>query len=357
MPPSSPPKTSRPFSLESPTPRELEGIDPHGALSERALNYVSLHKPKVAAALSALRAGLRQLATMLQDADFAVVFEPTYAVDEQGQQSIVGYQRLAHAQALEAAITAYCQIDLKLDDPVNTPVRCHGAVGVYDARIIQQAEEVNRLKAVTKATFQPLTNLRVSATINTGSGRIVKKIPAALFILRQLQQSSLNRLGAYRAIPLIRTGKNPDSHPPTPVQIGFTAAWTGSVIKRTLSELTEEASADGRTDWAGRLNTLDIPSNEYLYHQKPRYLRMRANVWFPGPTAKDRLPKNYMGELPILFLMSKTLPSPILRGPSPRSLRNKPKRRITHPLEEESICVGTPFKRRKNVGDRVRQDR
>lgn len=338
------------------TPREIDWIDPHAVLGQKEKAFIALHKPKIAKALSNLKKALKQLGLALQDAQLAVVFEPQYQMKTpkkggKKEKTLIGYKRLSHGAALEAAITAYCTLDLKSDDLANTPVKCHGVIGVRDRRIITMAKEVNRLKEVVKAAFQKTTNRRVNVTINNGKSQVIKKIPVALFILRQLQQSSLNRMGAYRAIPLIRTGKNEGSHPPTPLQISFTAAWTGSYLKKTLKELRVEAELKGWVETSHQLNKLRFPDNELIYKRPERYLRMRANLWFPGKTPEDKKPKNYMGEMPILFLMSKDNATPIIIEPNTRD-KDAPKHRPKFGLMDDSIYDGSRFHRRKKAAER-----
>lgn len=334
--------------------REVDWIDPNAVLGTKEEAFVALHKPKIAMALSDLRKALERLGLALQDAKLAVVFEPIYEMVEvkKGKEvvqesKLTGYKRLGHEAALEAAITAYCTLELKPDDLVNTPVKCHGAIGVKDPRIITIAEEVNRLKDVVKAAFKATTNRRVNVTINSGKSKVIKKIPVALFILRQLQQSSLNRLGAYRAIPLIRTGKEQGAHPATPLQMSFTAAWTGSYLKTTLKELRVEAEIKGWIEMKNRLRKIEFDENEFIYNKPERYLRMRANLWFPGATPEDRRPKNYMGEMPILFLMPKDNATPPIIGPNPRE-NDAPEKRPKFKLEEEPIYEGSKYYRRKD---------
>jgi len=358
------------------TAREAALIGTEALMGAKQTAFVDTHKPLIAEALGDLRRGLAQLAEALQSTKFAVVYEAIYrpTTDEEQAlgappETVASYVRLSHGESVAAPVNAYCTIDLGPEERINTPVKCPGAIGVTDARIIHLAMEVNRLKDVVKARFQPATNKRVTVTVNRPEGPVTQKVPMALYILRQLQQSSLNRIGAYKSIPLIRTerweeemaGRNrrraikkaaqKDYHPDTPLKIGFTAAWTGSYQKQTLKELKTEALKKRWVTVTRKLNRLSLREDELLYKVPTLYLRMRANLWFPGRTPKDRLPKNYMGELPILFLLSKNQAPPEISGPNPRGFE-APESRPTFELKEQPIYSGSSFYQRRRVRDR-----
>jgi hypothetical protein len=331
------------------TVSQLWLVEPRIPLSPKEQEIVETHKPMIAEALHDLRRALKRLGAELEHAPFAVVFEPIVErIDD--RPIVTGYRRLEHGPSLNAAITAYCTIDLEEDDPVNKPVRCHGVVGIKEQRLIDMAVEVNRLKSVLKDRFAPLTDRRITINKKKNNTDIVTKIPVGQFILRQLEQASLNRLGAYRNIPLIRTwGKKP--HPPTPLAVRFTESWSQSVVRRTVSQLIHEAEQRGRTAVVDILERSGIPENEYLYSPKEHYLRMRANLTFPGATPEAKSPKNYMGELPILFKLDRKLSPPTVDGPKARQ-SDAPRQRASRPLAENPIINSPPFYRRANPSDR-----
>lgn len=324
----------------------IDSIDPNHPLKPAEAKLVAKHKPIIAKAITRLEASLKEFSAALGEAPFAVVFEPVLGKDKR----IKSYRRLEHGPSIEAAATAYATIELRMEDPVNTPVRCHGAVGVEDLVTLQLAKEVNRLKTVLKAKFKPLTNARFFTTVRVRGQRVNKKIPLSLYILRQLQKSSLNRLGAYRQIPLLRhEGKG---RPPTPVAIGFTEAWSQSVVRRSISELLAEREAAGRFDEVEQLNRSGIPGNEYVYGPKKHYLRMRANVWLPGAGEPTKHPENYMAEMPILFWRRASMAWPKVTPPRPREKDGDPRGRLKIPLDKKEILGSHGFVRRLRPEDR-----
>jgi hypothetical protein len=88
-----------------------------------------------------------------------------------------------------------------------------------------------------------------------------------------------------------------------------------------------------------------------VYWQKSPYLRMRANLWFPG-TGDAAKPKNYMGEMPILFLL-KHRQRPTVTAPRPRSRSPElAQKRPAKPLAGEPIFPSSLYKRRLHPTDR-----
>lgn len=304
----------------APDARQLAlGIVPEQRLSARHRALVETHKPKIAQALRQLERGLAELADALADVPFAVVFEPLQAPDGQ----VLDYRRLEHAASRDAVRDAYTTIELAPAAAANEPLRCTGAIGVEAHHPLRIAEEVNRRKGVLKAAFAPIGELRFLATVRLNGHQVNRQMPLARYILRQLEAASLNRLGAYRHIPIV-TAQAGESAPPTPYEIRWSEQWTRSQPRKTLGELIVQALDHGRLEEVEAMRSSGIPAREYLYRPKAPQLRMRAAVIVPqAATSAGRrvrkAPYRWMtAELPLLFLRDRKRPWPQLKPPRPR---------------------------------------
>lgn len=334
------------------TPAQLRLVRPWPSPTLREKEIIDKYKPRIAEALGALRLALASLAEDVQDAPFAVAFRPEYELVN-GEEMAVHYQRLDHGDSIAATKSAYCTLELGPHDPVNKPIRCPGVIGVREQRIIDHAVEINRLKSQLKFEFQQVVNHRITVVKKDDRGRdVIDKIPAALFIMRQLQESSLNRLAAYRQIPLIRTGAK-DPHPPTPIRVRFTESSVRRLDKATVAELRAEAIARDRKDSIKKLDASRIPSNEYLFHPEKHYRRVRANLTFPGASPKAKMAKHYMGEMPILFLMNRKLANPVVTGPKVREKTLSRTRKSNKPLFDEPVVENPNYYRRADPAHRA----
>ena len=324
-----------------PDPRQLAlGIVPEQPLSARHRALVEAHKPKIAQALRQLERGLSELSDALAEVPFAVVFEPLRAPDGQ----VLDYRRLEHAASRDAVRDAYTTIELLPAAAANEPLRCTGAVGVETCHPLRIAEEVNRRKGVLKAAFAPIGELRFLATVRVNGQQFNRQMPLARYILRQLEAASLNRLGAYRQIPIV-AAQATESAPPTPDEIRWSEQWTRSQPRKTLRELIDQALEAGRIEEVEAMRASGIPAREYLYRPKAPQLRMRAAVIVPQAAAAAgrpgrKAPYRWMtAELPLLFLRDRKRPWPQLKPPRPRGemqASSRPKA-----LLEESAVFGT----------------
>ena len=337
------------LNAEGLTPAQLAlALDPHQPLSRDNAALVAAHKATIARALRDLERGLRELSTAIAHAPFAVVFAPQH--DDTGQ--VRDYRRLEHGAALAAAATAYATIELPPEASANEPLRCVGAVGVEDLTAFEIAQEVNRRKGVLKSAFAPIAEQSYVATLHVNGRRLNRKIPLARYILRQLEAASLNRLGAYRQIPMV-AARADERRPPTPRRIGFTEQWVRSQPRMTLQALVDLAVRSGRLEDAEALRESGIPAREFLYRPKAPHLRMRANVAVHGADPPPKQPeyRRLMAELPLLFLRDRRHAWPQVSPPRPRR-EGKPRTHRPAALEPEPVLGSQGFFRRANPAER-----
>ena len=317
------------------------GLDPEQPLRKGPAALVAKHKPIIAEALGALERGLTELAEAVRHASFGVVFEPRY--NSGGDH--MGYVRLEREASLSAAARAYATIELSPSQSANTPLRCFGAVGVVDLDAIALAVEVNRRKAILKEALCRVGPQHYLATVHVDGQKMVRKLPLAIYVLRQLRAAALNRLGAYRQIPLVATPADA-RRPPTPYTIGFSEQWVKSQPRATLDQLIALERAANRMDRVELLRTSGVPGNEFLYEPKPHYLRMRTH-YTTANTPASRVDRA-MAELPLLFFRGPdTRRWPRVTPPRPRS-GSRPRHRQAPALEKTPVPGAPSFFRRQD---------
>ena len=133
------------------------------------------------------------------------------------------------------------------------------------------------------------------------------------------------------------------------------------MVRSTVYDLVTDAPNRRRDDILTQLEQCGVPSNEYVYSPKKPYLRMRANLWFPGTTEDQLRPKNYQAEMPILFLLKPRQNPPKCTPPRPREPNSK-RDRASIPLMDTPIIASrkatpdgpdyTRFYRRKDPEQR-----
>lgn len=321
------------------------GLDPEQPLRKRYAALVAEHKPVIAEALGVLERGLKELAEAVRHASFGVVFEPRY--DSGGEHT--GYVRLSHGPSLLAAARAYETIELSPSQPANMPLRCVGAVGVVDLDTLDLAVEVNRRKAILKEALCRVGPHHYLATVHVDGQTLVRKLPLAIYVLRQLRDAAFNRLGAYRQIPLVATP--PDARrPPTLYAIGFSEQWVKSQPRATLDQLIALENAANRLERVELLQKSGIPANEFLYEPKPHYLRMRTH-YTTAETPASRVDRA-MAELPLLFFRGPDARRwPRVTPPRPRS-GSRPRHRQAPALENLPVPGAPSFFRRQDPSAR-----
>lgn len=313
-------------------------------ISVHTQRLVDQHKPAIAEKLRELERLLLVFGRSLaQEARPAVVFDPITESGPNGDLRLLRYKELDAGASREAAVTAYTQLDYRMEDRVNRSIRCYGALGV-PMRVINDAKVINRAKSEFKATLRAIAGKRVRVTVKDKHGAdtvTVKELSNA--ILRQLQRSSLNLLAAYREVRILEE---------TPLSIHFMQTLTRSVPRKTAQALLDQL--DGRTDalaMSDRKRLDALPRrDEYLVSPKARYPRMRAHVFGRKLDADGKAVRQIVfAEVPILYPIRKRVRPPDLIKPAIRGKKTR-----AHPTSfiEPEEFVKTLHYRRMQQGHR-----
>src|SRR5258708_8909077 len=211
---------------------------------------------------------------------------------------------------------------------------CLGVVGV-NAETLKRAHAVNTAKANFKALCTPLQGIRIRIPIK-GESSPTKAIPAIRVILRKMQRSDLNLLGAYRRIPTL------DAPPAT---VTYTRANTRAVYRKTVDEI-----ADMLSNIASSAAIADRELLAALDHRithlalvRHRYENIRANVLYAGLDPKGRGRIQIPAELPLIYATGRRTEPPEVHFPDDTDDAKKSTRTRESKLEAESFLHSLPL--------------
>jgi hypothetical protein len=279
---------------------------------------LTLHKQRVARALTTLEAAIRRLVD-------ALTHRPAW-VSTEGTAS--------DRAALQQICTAYASIDYATEDDANFSIVCLGVIGV-SVDVLKRAEAVNAAKAAFRVICTPLKQIRMRVPVKGDDGP-TKAIPVIRVILRNIQRSDLNLLAAYRNIPILGA---------PPVSVTYTRARTRAVYRKSIDDLyqmlTLMQGPQAATDRA-RLSTLG-PKDKYLALTKPHYDNVRANITYSRLDSRGRGRVQLAAELPLLYTAGRWPTPPEVNYPAPiDELAKQPRRTRQSELEAEPFLQAIP---------------
>jgi hypothetical protein len=177
-----------------------------------------------------------------------------------------------------------------------------GVVGV-NAHVLARAQDVNAAKEQLQAQCTRIKLRHLRVPVPDARGRtVVKVLPMARVILREIGRPSLSLLAAYRKIPIL-TGR--------PRRVAYTWSHTRAVYRKSRDDLMGLLEDVAPAAEADRLRLRSLPPAEtHLAWLREHYTHMRANVWFDGVDKRNRGRAQLVARLPLLYPAgrSRTLP-------------------------------------------------
>ena len=238
-------------------------------------------------------------------------------------------------EARRLVCEAYAAISYAPDDQVNESPVCLGLIG-GSAAVIGRAEAVNAAKDELREHCKKIQNVRVSVPVKDGKGgQVVKMLPLVRVILRELQQSDLNLLAAYRKVPIL-SGRV--------ARVAYIRARTRSVYRKSRAEigaLLDGLDRPGTAEDRTRLQRL-TERETHLALVKERYTNVRANVWFNGLDARNRGRVQVSAELPLLYRLGRSKDIPEIAYPSAEQGSPLPARSRAGKLEDKPFLETLP---------------
>ncbi len=188
------------------------------------------------------------------------------------------------AAAMAKVIDAYTAIDFVGEREDELPETVVGVVGV-PSHVLERARAVNEAKDQFKQACRTLWERKMSAPVKDEKGDpLVKPMPWARLMLRELGRPRLSMVAAYRHIPLLESA---------PVRVGYVRAKSRSVYRRAredlVSLLNESLRPEAAEDLA-RLRKLP-PRERFLAEVGEHYDQIRVNVTLPTPPPPKGKPR------------------------------------------------------------------
>jgi hypothetical protein len=289
-----------------------------GARSSTTAMDLTLHKQRVARALTTLDASIERLVD-------AIAHRPVWVTTN---------DTTTDRDALKRICTAYASINYATHDDAETSIVCLGVAGV-SADVLKRAEAANTAKAALREICAPLQRVNMRVPVKGDDGP-TKAIPVIRVILRNIQRSDLNLLAAYRKIPLLGA---------PPVTITYTRARTRAVYRKSIDELYQmlallegpQAAAD-----RARLSSL-TPKDKYLALTKAHYDNIRANITYSRLDSRGRGRVQLAAELPLLYTAGRWPTPPEVNYPAAaEELEKQPRRSRQSALETEPFLESMP---------------
>src|SRR5258708_3229419 len=243
---------------QNPSPK-LPSTRLYGVCITRSMD-LTLHRQEIAKGLLTLESAIERLIDALSHRPVTAIVDGTNG----------------KGRRVRRICDAFSTIDYGMEDDV---IVCLGVVGV-NAETLKRAHAVNTAKANFKALCTPLQGIRIRIPIK-GESSPAKAIPAIRGILRKLQRSDLNLLGAARRIPIL------DAPPAT---VTSPRANTRAVYRKTVDEIAHMLSniaSSAPIAARERLAALDHRIT-HLALVRYRYENIRANVLYAGLDPKGR---------------------------------------------------------------------